>query len=78
MSWNRLTLCPVPVPVDVEYPDSTLVTHALLGDADNLVVVFAERDPLDGRWELPEEQTLARRYGPETHGVVGGAADEEA
>ena len=54
------------------------MTHTLLGDADNLVVVFAERDPLDGGGELPEEQTFACLHGPETHGVVGGTADEEA
>ena len=50
-----LTFCTIAVPVDVEYPHSTLVTHALFGNAYDLVVVFAEGNPLDGRGELPTE-----------------------
>lgn len=73
-----LTHCAISIAVDVEYPDRTLVTHTLLGDTNHLVVILAERNPLDGSWEFPGEQALARLYGPKTHCVVSGAADEES
>ncbi len=72
-----LTFCAIPIPIDVEYPDSTLMAHALLSDAHHLVVVFAECYPLDGSRELPSEQALAGLHGPEAHHVVSRAADEE-
>ena len=70
------TVGTVALPVDVEYTNSTLVTHALLGDADDLAVVLAERDALHRGGELPAEEALARLHRPEAHRVVGRAGDE--
>jgi hypothetical protein len=55
-------MCTVVVAVDVEDPDGTLVAHALLGDTDDLLIVIRKRDTLDGRWELPYEEALARLH----------------
>ena len=54
------TFCPIALAADVEYPDHALVTHALLGDADDLLIVLAERDPLHGGGKLPPVQAFAR------------------
>ncbi len=70
------TVCTV-LPVDIEDTNRALIAHALLGDAHDLRVVLAERNPLDGCWELPSEEALARAHLPETHCVVGGTGDEE-
>jgi hypothetical protein len=55
-------MCTVGVAVDVEDSDGTLVAHALLSDAYDLLIVVRKRDALDGRRELPYEETLARLH----------------
>ena len=72
------TVRAVALAVDIEDADGTLVAHALLGDADDLVVVLAERDALHGGGELPAIEALAGLHRPEAHGVVGGARDQKA
>lgn len=63
---DTLTVCPIAIPVNVEYPHSTLVSHPLLRDADNLVVILAECNSLYSCREFPSEQTLSRLHRPET------------
>jgi hypothetical protein len=71
------TLHAVTITIDVENADGALVAHALLGDAYDLLVIVRKGNALDGRRELPQEETLARLHGPEPHLVVGRARDEE-
>lgn len=73
-----LTVGAIAVAVNFEYSHGALVAHALLGDADDLVVILVERDPLHCGRELPEEEALPGLDGPQTHRVVGRTADEEA
>jgi len=64
--------------VDVEDPDGTLVTHALLGDTHDLRVVVGKADALDGRREFPLEEAFARLHGPKPHRIIRRSRDEEA
>ena len=59
-----LTICTVAFPVDIEDPNGTLITHPLLRDADHLIIILIERNPLHCGWELPYEQTLSGLYRP--------------
>ncbi len=63
----------VDVGVDVKGDDVGEVSHALLGDAQQLGAVLVELDALDGRGELPLLEALARLDLPQADGVVGGA-----
>lgn len=60
------TIFTITLSVDVEHSDSTLVTHTLLGNADDLTVVLAECHSLDGCREFPLVQALSGFYVPET------------
>ena len=64
------TLCAVSFAVNIEDTNGTLITHTLLGDADDLFVVFAKRHALYGGREFPEEKTFARLDGPQAHGII--------
>ena len=74
---KKLTICTIPVPVDREDTNSTLIAHALFGNAYDPFVVFTERYPLDGSWELPFVQAFPCLDGPESEHVVCGTGDEE-
>lgn len=63
------TFCPI-LSVDVKHANSTLVTHTLLGDADNLGVIFAESYSFDCCWEFPGIQTFSGWYLPKFHGII--------
>ena len=71
----ELTVCAIPVPVDVEYPYRTLVSHPLLCDTDDLVIIFAESNTFDSCRELPSEEAFPGLHRPEAEGVVGRATD---
>ena len=78
MQDEALTCGTITVPVNVEYPHSTLVTHTLLRDANHLIIILVERDALHSSGELPAEQAFARLDRPEPHSIVCRSADEEA
>lgn len=65
------TIRPIPFSVYIEYPHSALVSHSLLCDADNLIIVFAPGDAFYCGRELPSVKTLSGLYIPESQGVVG-------
>lgn len=65
-------------PIDIEYPNGRLETHPLLGDARNLGIILAERDPFHSGRELPRVETLARRHLPQLHRVIGRPRNEES
>lgn len=65
------------VEVDRQHDDVTHVTHALLGDAQELRGILVELDALDGGGELPGLDQAAGLDVPEADGVVGGARGEE-
>ena len=64
------TLCTIIVAVDIGDSDGTLVTHALLDDTDDLLIIAQKHDALDGRRELPDEEALACLYRPKPHLVI--------
>jgi hypothetical protein len=61
---RALTISPVPLTVNTEYTDSTLVSHALLRYTHNLRVILAERHTLYSGRELPRIQAFPRRHLP--------------
>lgn len=65
------TIGPIPFPVNIEYPDSALVPHPLLRDANDLVVVFAPSDAFYCGRELPPVETLSSLHIPESESVIG-------
>ena len=71
------TISPSSQSVDFKYPDSTLVPHTLFSNACDKRIVFAKRDPLDRRRELPSEQAFACLDFPEPHGIICRARYEE-
>ncbi len=72
------TMCTVVVVIDVKDSDGTLVAHTLLGDTDDLLIVVGKGDALDGRRELPYEETLAGLHRPEPHLIVRRTRHEES
>lgn len=52
------------------------MTHALLGDAQQLGAILVELDALDGGREVPGHQALAGGHLPQLDGVVGGAGGD--
>jgi hypothetical protein len=62
--------------VEAEDTQSALMTHALFGDANDVLAGLVQRDALDRRRELPGVQALARLHFPQLHGVVGRAGDK--
>lgn len=50
---------PLLFPVDLEYSDSALVPHPLLGDTHDHIVLVIERNALHSGGELPRIETFA-------------------
>jgi len=73
---NMRLLCSITGTVEVEYADRPLVSHALLGNAYNLRIVFAESNSLYSGRELPRKQTFAVGDVPQTHSVVGSSSND--
>jgi len=79
----RLVVLVVQVPAltvtvaDVEHDDRAQIPHALLRHGQQPAPVRAELDPLHGRGEVPDLDTLARLDVPESHGVVRRAGRHE-
>lgn len=66
-----VALLGVDIQNDGENDDRTQMTHALLGNSQNLLSVGAELDTLDCGGEVPGLQQAAGLDFPESHGVVG-------
>lgn len=66
----------VRIGVDVENDDRAKMSHALLGDTEELASVGAELDALDGGREVPCLEALAALDVPESDGVVGTATGD--
>ena len=62
---------------DIQYHNSSQVSHALLGDAEQLGAVLVELDSFDRSGEVPGLQTLAGLDVPEADRVVGRARGDE-
>lgn len=73
-----VALLAVEIGVDVEDDDGTEVTHALLGDTQQLGTLLVELDALDGGGKLPGLEQAAGLDLPEADGVVGAAAGNHA
>lgn len=71
-----VALLAVDVGVDVENDNGAEVTHALLGDAQQLGALLVELDALDGGGELPGLEQAAGLHLPEADGVVGAATGD--
>ena len=71
-------LCTVTRAIEFKNTNSTLITHALLGDTDEARAVLREGDTLDGCGELPCKQAFASLHVPQLHRIVGRARYEEA
>ena len=73
-----VALLAVDVGVDVENDDGAQMTHALLGDAQQLGSLLVKLDALDGGGELPGLEQATSLDLPEADCVVGTAAGNHA
>lgn len=78
MWLNERTVGAVSISVDIKHSDSSLITHALLCDAYDLLIVFTESYTFDRCRELPVVQAFSCLDGPQTEGVVRWSWNEES
>ena len=61
---------------DIKDDDSCKMSHALFSDAQQLLSIFGELDPLDCGRKFPSLQTFASAYFPKLDSIVGGSGSK--